>query len=62
MEGIRPDCEGEVLLLSVDQIGGIACHTGREHCFYRKLDEAGQWRDVEPVVKDPAAIYGRLCK
>jgi len=56
---IRLDCDGDVLLLSVIQIGGIACHTGRRHCFYRKLDNNGQWQDVDEVVKDPTEIYGK---
>lgn len=55
---IRLDCDGDVLLLSVEQIGGIACHTGREHCFYRQLDEKGHWQTTSAVVKDPAQIYG----
>lgn len=56
---IRLDCDGDVLLLSVEQIGGIACHTGRQHCFYRQLDDSGQWKTVDEVVKDPASIYGQ---
>ena len=56
---IRLDCDGDVLLLSVEQIGGIACHTGRKDCFYRQLDDAGQWQTTSPVVKDPAQIYGQ---
>ncbi len=56
---IRLDCDGDVILLSVEQIGGIACHTGRAHCFYRQLDvSSGQWISVDDVVKDPALIYG----
>ncbi|MFO1302828.1 MAG: phosphoribosyl-AMP cyclohydrolase [Burkholderiales bacterium] len=54
---IRLDCDGDAVVLLVDQVGGIACHTGHERCFYRRL-EGGQWRDVEPVLKDPKAIYG----
>lgn len=53
---IRLDCDADVLLLRVEQIGGIACHTGRESCFYRRLD-GDQWREADPVLKDPAAIY-----
>ena len=56
---IRLDCDGDVLLLSVEQIGGIACHTGRQHCFYRRLDKQQQWEVVDKVVKDPALIYGQ---
>jgi len=54
---IRLDCDGDVILLKVEQIGGIACHTGREHCFYQKLDQAGQWQDSEPVIKPASEIY-----
>ncbi|MFK8083030.1 MAG: phosphoribosyl-AMP cyclohydrolase [Granulosicoccus sp.] len=59
VQDIRLDCDGDVLLLSVEQIGGIACHTGRQHCFYRQLDESGQWSTVDDIVKDPASIYGQ---
>ena len=54
--GIYFDCDEDVLLLKVEQEGGIACHTGRESCFYRKLSD-GQWQAVEPVLKDPSSIY-----
>jgi phosphoribosyl-AMP cyclohydrolase len=54
---VRLDCDHDAILLLVEQGGGIACHTGRALCFFRKL-EGGQWRDVEPVLKDPEAIYG----
>ncbi|NOT11872.1 MAG: phosphoribosyl-AMP cyclohydrolase [Methylococcaceae bacterium] len=50
------DCDEDVLLLKVEQEGGIACHTGRESCFYRQLND-GKWQAVEPVLKDPATIY-----
>jgi len=53
---IRLDCDGDVLLLRVEQAGGIACHTGRRSCFYRRLVR-GAWREVEPVLKDPREIY-----
>ncbi|KXX63692.1 phosphoribosyl-AMP cyclohydrolase [Marichromatium gracile] len=56
---IRLDCDGDVVLLEVEQCGGIACHTGRHSCFYRALDEDGGWRAVEPVLKDPDAIYSK---
>jgi len=54
---IRLDCDGDAIVLVVDQQGGIACHTGHERCFFRRLDD-GAWHDVEPVLKDPKAIYG----
>ena len=50
------DCDEDVILLKIEQEGGIACHTGRESCFYRSLID-GQWRIVGPVLKDPATIY-----
>ena len=50
------DCDEDVILLKIEQEGGIACHTGRESCFYRKLED-GQWQIVEPVIKDPDTIY-----
>lgn len=54
---IHLDCDADVVLLSVKQVGGIACHTGRESCFYRRLD-GDQWQSVDPVLKDPKSIYG----
>jgi len=54
---IRLDCDGDAILLLVEQVGGIACHTGRERCFYKLLED-GEWRAVEPVLKDPDTIYG----
>jgi len=54
--GIFQDCDEDVILLKIEQEGGIACHTGRESCFYRCLVD-GQWQAVEPVLKDPEAIY-----
>ena len=53
---LRLDCDSDAILLRVDQVGGIACHTGRESCFFRKL-ENGRWVTTDPVLKDPAAIY-----
>jgi len=55
---IRLDCDSDAILLRVDQVGGIACHTGRESCFFRKL-ENGRWVTTDPVLKDPALIYGK---
>jgi phosphoribosyl-AMP cyclohydrolase len=54
---IRLDCDGDVLTLLVTQRGGIACHTGRRTCLYRKLQD-GSWQEVEPVLKSPEEIYG----
>ena len=53
---IRTDCDSDVVLLKIDQTGGIACHTGRRSCFFNRLDSA-QWSDDEPVLKDPKEIY-----
>ena len=53
---VRLDCDGDTVLLRVDQEGGIACHTGRRSCFYRRFD-AGRWENVDPVLRDPAEIY-----
>lgn len=53
---LRADCDSDVLLLKIEQIGGIACHTGRRSCFFNRLDDT-RWRDVEPVLKNPKEIY-----
>ncbi len=53
---LRLDCDGDVIILQVEQLGGIACHTGRESCFYRRF-ENGQWVTVDAVLKDPETIY-----
>lgn len=53
---IRMDCDNDVLVIKVDQIGGIACHTGRHDCFFQKL-ENNQWISTEPVLKNPDEIY-----
>ena len=55
---IRLDCDSDAVLLRVEQAGGIACHTGRESCFFRKLDN-GRWVSTDPVLKDPELIYGK---
>ena len=54
---IRVDCDADVILLSVEQLGGIACHTGRESCFYRVLNEQHEWEAVDDVQRDPKQIY-----
>jgi phosphoribosyl-AMP cyclohydrolase len=53
---VRIDCDSDAILLKVEQVGGIACHTGRESCFFRKL-ENGRWVTIDPVLKDPSLIY-----
>jgi len=53
---LRLDCDNDVVILKVNQIGGLACHTGRASCFYRVLRD-GQWQIVDRVIKDPQDIY-----
>ena len=53
---LRVDCDKDVVLLKIEQVGGIACHTGRRSCFFHRLED-GAWREVEPVLKDPTEIY-----
>lgn len=53
---IRLDCDSDVIILTVDQVGGIACHTGRESCFYYVLED-GKWVSVDPVLKNQKDIY-----
>lgn len=55
---IRLDCDGDAILLSVEQVGGIACHTGRRRCFYRRLVD-GVWESTDPVKRNPDDIYGK---
>jgi phosphoribosyl-AMP cyclohydrolase len=55
---LRIDCDADAILLRVEQVGGIACHTGHERCFYLKL-ENGRWVETDPVLKDPAEIYAK---
>ena len=55
---VRLDCDADVILLKVEQVGGIACHTGRARCFFRRLDQGG-WVETDPVLKDPNKIYAR---
>ena len=55
---IRLDCDSDVVLLSVEQKGGIACHTGRQHCFFQQL-QGDRWVTVEPVLKPESEIYGK---
>ncbi len=53
---LRLDCDADVIIMQVEQLGGIACHTGRQSCFYKVLRD-GAWMAVDPVLKDPQAIY-----
>jgi phosphoribosyl-AMP cyclohydrolase len=53
---VRLDCDNDVVLITVEQLGGIACHTGRHNCFFQQL-QGDDWVTVEPVLKDPKAIY-----
>ena len=55
---IRADCDGDVLLLAIEQVGGMACHTGRESCFFLEL-RGERWVAVDPVLKDPKEIYAK---
>jgi len=56
LKDLRLDCDADVVLLMVEQVGGIACHTGRERCFYRQYRD-GQWLETEAVLKNPASFY-----
>jgi len=58
VKALRLDCDNDVILLKIEQIGGIACHTGRESCFFKQL-ENNEWQFVEPVIKSPEDIYGK---
>ena len=58
IKSVRADCDGDVLLLSIEQVGGIACHTGRESCFFLEL-QCERWVPADPVVKNPKDIYAK---
>lgn len=58
LKDIRLDCDNDVILLDVEQRGGIACHTGRHSCFYKQL-QGDKWVEVEPVLKDPDKMYSK---
>lgn len=59
---IRIDCDQDVVLLKIEQTGGVACHTGRRSCFFQKLDPLLGWQVTEPVLMDPAAMYADASK
>ena len=56
---MRTDCDNDVILLKVEQVGGIACHTGRHSCFFQQLGKDEQWQAVEEILKDPKEIYAK---
>ena len=58
VRSIRTDCDQDVVLFEVEQVGGIACHTGRHSCFFLELRD-GNWVETDPVLKDPQSIYGK---
>ncbi|WP_116367998.1 phosphoribosyl-AMP cyclohydrolase [Parahaliea mediterranea] len=58
LKELRIDCDADTVLMKVEQVGDIACHTGRRSCFYQRL-ENGEWRVTDPVLKDPKALYGK---
>ncbi len=58
LKELRIDCDADTVLMKVEQVGGIACHTGRRSCFYRKLEQ-GDWRETDEVIRTPGDIYGK---
>ncbi|USA42461.1 phosphoribosyl-AMP cyclohydrolase [Spongiibacter taiwanensis] len=58
LKSLQLDCDGDAVLLQVEQVGNVACHTGRQSCFYRTLTE-GEWQTTEDVLKAPGDMYGR---
>ena len=58
IKDIYLDCDGDTLVFKVEQVGGIACHTGRNSCFFKRLDK-GEWVNNEPVIKNEEDIYGK---
>jgi phosphoribosyl-AMP cyclohydrolase len=61
VKSIRLDCDEDVVLLEIEQVGGIACHTGRASCFFQKLED-GKWVATDPVLKDPSDMYNKGAK
>ncbi len=55
---IRLDCDNDVIIVGVEQKGGVACHTGRRSCFFQRLED-GEWKTIDPVLKDPSEMYER---
>ena len=58
LKELRIDCDADTVLMKVEQVGGIACHTGRRSCFYRKLEQ-GDWQETDEVIRAPGDIYGK---
>ena len=58
LKELRIDCDADTVLMKVEQVGGIACHTGRRSCFYQMLED-GNWRATDDIVKQPGEIYGK---
>ena len=58
LKELRLDCDGDTLLLKVEQVGGIACHTGRQHCFYQRWN-SDNWQVTDEVLKSPEELYGQ---
>jgi len=58
LQELRLDCDGDTLLLKVEQVGDIACHTGRQHCFFQRW-QGDQWQITDSVLKSPEELYGR---
>jgi len=58
LKELRIDCDADTVLMRVEQVGGIACHTGRRSCFYRKLEQ-GDWQVTDEVIRSPGDIYGK---
>jgi len=62
LKELRVDCDGDTVLLKVEQIGGIACHTGRRHCFFRVADASGELSVTDEVLREPSELYGKMTK
>jgi len=58
LKELRIDCDADTVLMKVEQVGGVACHTGRRSCFFQQLDK-GAWRVTDEVLKDPGDMYGK---